>query len=209
MLKLTRQELLELIRIKLHRAGLTGDHAEGVADVLVYADARGVHSHGAMRVESYTERIAKGTINTSPIFTFEKTGPCSAIYDGDNGVGHVAADLAMDEAIKMAKENGIAIVGVRRISHSGVLSYFVEKVAQADLIGVSVCQSDPMVVPYGGAEPYYGTNPIAFIAPGNSEDKIIFDIATTVQGWEEVLHSRSKNEPIADTWSMDNSGEPT
>ena len=209
MLKLTRQELMELIRTKLYRAGLTGDHAEKVADVLVHADERGVHSHGAMRVEYYAERIAKGTINTSPIFTFEKTGHCSAIYDGDNGVGHVAADLAMDEAIKMAKETGIGIVGVRRISHSGALSYLVEKVVKSNLIGLSVCQSNPMVVPFGGAEPYYGTNPIAFSAPGNGEDKIIFDMATTVQGWGEVLHSRSKNEPISDTWAVDNSGEPT
>ena len=200
---------MDLIKTKLHKAGLTEDHAEGVADVLVHADARGVHSHGAMRVEYYAERIAKGGINTSPIFTFEKTGPCSATFDGDNGVGHVVADLAMNEAIKMAKETGIAIVGVRRISHSGALSYFVEKAAQANLIGLSVCQSDPMVVPYGGAEPYYGTNPIAFAAPGNGEDNILFDMATTVQAWGKVLHARSKNESIADTWAVDKNGEPT
>ncbi len=208
-LKLTRQELMKLIKTKLNKAGLSEDHAEGVADVLVHADARGVHSHGAIRVEYYAERIAKGGINTSPIFTFDKTGPCSAVFDGDNGVGHVVANLAMDEAIKMAKENGIAVVGVRRISHSGALSYFVDKAAQANLIGISVCQSDPMVVPYGGAEPYYGTNPIAFAAPGNGEDQILFDMATTVQAWGKVLHARSKNEPISDTWAVDKNGEPT
>ncbi|MCZ2257620.1 ureidoglycolate dehydrogenase [Sporosarcina sp. G11-34] len=208
-MKLTRKELTELIKTKLNKAGLTEDHAEGVADVLVHADARGVHSHGAMRVEYYAERIAKGGINTSPVFKFEKTGPASAIYDGDNGVGHVVADLAMDEAIKMAKETGIAIVGVRRISHSGALSYFVEKAANENLIGISLCQSDPMVVPYGGAEPYYGTNPIAFAAPGNGDDKILFDMATTVQAWGKILHARSKNEPISDTWAVDGNGEPT
>ena len=31
-----------------------------VADVLAHADARGYHSHGAMRTEYYAERIAKG-----------------------------------------------------------------------------------------------------------------------------------------------------
>src|SRR3954464_4430287 len=114
-MRLSREQLHELITTKLHKAGLTEDHASGVADVLVHADARGVHSHGAMRVEYYAERIAKGGINNQPDFTFEKTGPCSAIFDFDNGVGHVGAKLAMDEAIKMAKENGVAIVGVRRI----------------------------------------------------------------------------------------------
>lgn len=209
MMKVTRQELKDLMTKKLHRAGLTEEHAEGVADVLVHADARGVHSHGAMRVEYYAERIAKGGTNTNPQFTFEKTGPCSAIFDGDNGAGHVAAKVAMDEAIKMAKENGIAVVGVRRIGHSGALSYFVEMAAKENLVGLSVCQSDPMVVPYGGAEPYYGTNPIAFAAPGEDGKNILFDMATTVQAWGKILHARSKNEPIGEGWAVDKNGELT
>jgi len=208
-MRLSKEQLHELISKKIHKAGLTEDHAAGVADVLVHADARGVHSHGAMRVEYYAERIAKGGINNNPEFSFEKTGPCSAIFDGDNGSGHVAAKLAMDESIKMAKENGIAVVGVKRISHSGALSYFVQQAANADLVGISVCQSDPMVVPFGGAEPYYGTNPIAFAAPGKDGEHITFDMATTIQAWGKILHARSKNESIPDTWAVDSNGEPT
>ncbi|MFD1445622.1 ureidoglycolate dehydrogenase [Oceanobacillus profundus] len=207
-MRVTRDELKNLIKNKLNKAGLTEEHADGVADVLVHADARGVHSHGAMRVEYYAERIAKGGINTNPDFKFEKTGPTTALFDGDNGAGHVAAKLAMDEAIAMAKENGVAVVGVRRISHSGALSYFVQQAAKENLIGISVCQSDPMVVPFGGAEPYYGTNPIAFAAPGE-DDIITFDMATTVQAWGKILHARSKNESIPDTWAVDKNGEAT
>ncbi|MBM7645878.1 ureidoglycolate dehydrogenase (NAD+) [Scopulibacillus daqui] len=208
-MRIAKHHLKELIKVKLNKAGLTEEHAEIVADVLVHADARGIHSHGAMRVEYYAERIAKGGINTDPDFKFEKTGPCSAIFDGDNGAGHVAAKSAMDEAIQMARENGIAVIGVRRISHSGALSYFVQQAAKEKLIGISVCQSDPMVVPYGGAEPYYGTNPIAFAAPGKDDYFIQFDMATTVQAWGKILHARSKNETIPDTWAVNEKGEPT
>lgn len=77
------------------------------------------------------------------------------------------------------------------------------------MIGISLCQSDPMVVPYGGSEPYYGTNPIAFAAPGEGDDMIIFDMATSVQAWGKILHARSKNEPIPDTWAVDKDGAPT
>lgn len=62
-----------------------------------------------MRVEYYAERIAKGGINTNPDFKFEKTGPTTALFDGDNGAGHVAAKLAMDEAIAMAKKMGLLL----------------------------------------------------------------------------------------------------
>lgn len=121
----------------------------------------------------------------------------------------MVAKKGMDHAIDMAKESGIAVVGVRKIGHSGALSYFVQQAAEQGLIGISVVQSDPMVVPFGGSEPYYGTNPIAFAAPGKNDDKIIFDMATTVQAWGKVLHARSKNESIPDTWAVDKKGKPT
>lgn len=208
-MKLTHETLHSLIKTKLTQAGLTTAHAHIVADVLVHADLRGIHSHGAVRVEYYAERISKGGTNTAPKFNFEKTGPCSAIFHGDNGAGHVAAKLAMDEAIAMAKENGVAVVGLSRIGHSGALSYFVEMAADAGLIGISMCQSDPMAVPFNGADVYFGTNPIAFAAPGEGDDKIIFDMATTVQAWGKILDARSRNVSIPDSWAVDSTGKPT
>lgn len=58
------------------------------------------------------------------------------------------------------------MVGVAHCGHVGTLSCFLRQVVENDLLGISASQSDPMVVPYGGAEPFYGTNPIAFSAPG-------------------------------------------
>lgn len=208
-MKIFRQQLQELITTKLHKAGLTEEHAAGVADVLVHADIRGIHSHGAMRVEYYAERIAKGGLNTNPEFKFNKTGPSTATFDGDNGVGHVAAKLAMDEAIEMAKEHGIAAVGVRRIGHSGALSYFVRQAAKSGMIGISMCQSDPMVVPFGGSEPYYGTNPIAFAVPAHDGRIMTLDMATTIQAWGKILHARSRHESIPDSWAVDKEGHST
>ncbi len=65
---------------------------------------------------------------------------------------------------------GVAVVGISRMGHSGAISYFVQQAARAGLIGISLCQSDPMVVPFGGAEIYYGTNPLAFAAPGEGDE---------------------------------------
>jgi ureidoglycolate dehydrogenase (NAD+) len=208
-MKVTKDRLTELIRNKLMQAGLSKEHADQVADVLVYADLRGAHSHGAIRVEYYCERLDRGGINKSPQFRFEKTGPATGIFHGDNGPGQLAAKLAMDEAIKMAKASGIAAVGVRSISHSGALGYFVQQAAHEDLIGISVCQADPMVVPHGGSKPYYGTNPIAFAARGMNGDMVTFDMSTSVKPWGKILEARVKNEPIPDTWAVGEHGKPT
>ena len=200
--------LHDLARLKLMEAGLSEEHASIVADVLVFADAYGIHSHGVMRVEYYAERITKGGINTRPNFSVEKTGPCTALFHGDNGAGHVAAKLAMDEATEMARDNGVAVVGVRQMSHSGALAYFTRQAAAQDMVALSVCQSDPMVVPHGGTEPYYGTNPLAFAAPGVA-DVLSFDMATTVQAWGKILEARTEGQEIPVDWAVAADGKPT
>ncbi|WP_436937163.1 ureidoglycolate dehydrogenase [Staphylococcus xylosus] len=208
-MRVSKEQLLELMKNKLVKAGLNESAAQDVADVLTFADHRGIHSHGAVRVEYYAERIAKGGITANPNYQFEQTGPSAAVFEGDNGPGHQAAKQAMEKAIAMAKESGVAVVGMKHISHSGALGYFVEMAAKENMVGISMCQSDPMVVPFGGTEPYFGTNPIAFSAPSNDDRIITFDMATTVQAWGKVLDARAKHLSIPDTWAVDAQGEPT
>lgn len=206
---LQRAELKELMKKKLMATGLKEDHAEVTSEILAFSDARGYHSHGAVRVEYYSERIFKGGITVDPNITWEETGPCSGIVDGDNGIGFVVAKYGMEKAIEMAKKNGIAVVGMKRLSHSGSIGYFCEMARDENLIGFSVCQSDPMAVPYGGTEPYYGTHPIAFSAPTEDGEKLMIDMATTVQAWGKILDKKSKNEPIPNDWAVDETGAPT
>lgn len=206
---LEAEELYTLIQKKLESAGLPEKQAKEVARHLTYADASGVHSHGAVRVEYYAERIAKGGTTIDPHFSFKKTGPSTGVFYGDNAIGHVVCKEAMKEAISMAKESGAAIVGVSHMGHSGMLSYYVNQIAEQGLIGIAMCQSDPMAVPFGGAQPYFGTNPIAFSAPAENNKAIVFDMATTVQAWGKILDARSKNKEIPDTWAVDGDGQPT
>lgn len=207
-MKVKPEELKGLMVKKFMGAGMSEEQGAMMADILVWSDYKGIHSHGAVRVEYYTERIAKGGMNIKPDFSFEKTGPCTAVFEGDNGCGYVAASLAMKQAIEMAKESGVGIVGVRNISHSGSIGYYSEMAAKENLVSINMCQSDPMVVPYGGTEPFYGTNPIAFGAPTADERMVIFDMATTVQAWGKILVARSKKQPIPDTWAVDEKGNP-
>ncbi len=206
---LSEKKLQSLMAAKLEKAGLSHEHANEVATHLTYADAHGVHSHGAVRIEYYAERIAKGGNTTHPQFSFEKTGSSTGIFHADNAIGHVASKEALKYAIEMAKESGVAVVGTSKMGHSGMLSYYVDIAAQQDLIAIAVCHSDPMAVPFGGSEPYFGTNPLAFAAPTTKARPIIFDMATTVQAWGKILDARSKNREIPPTWAVDENGEPT
>jgi ureidoglycolate dehydrogenase (NAD+) len=64
---LCREEVLKALVVKrLREAGMPESQAAVVADVLVYADLRGVYSHGVMRVEHYAARIRVGGMKLQP-----------------------------------------------------------------------------------------------------------------------------------------------
>ncbi|MCY1029753.1 Ldh family oxidoreductase, partial [Mammaliicoccus sciuri] len=81
-----RGKLRQLFKDKLTNAGLSEQHADKTADLMIFADERGIHSHGSVRTQYYAERIAKKGYNLNPALTFTKTGPSSGTYFGDNAV---------------------------------------------------------------------------------------------------------------------------
>jgi len=206
---INHEKLKDLVVNKLVKAGLLKDHAKTVADVLVHADLRGVSSHGVLRTEHYVKRLSEGGLNPNPEFNIKNTGPSSAIFDGDDGIGHVIAKEAMDYAIEMARTNGIGTVAVINSSHCGALSYFVKQAAEEGLIGIAVTHTDKVVVPFGGAEPFFGTNPIAFGFPANKHKPVILDMATSNVAFGKVLHAREAGTSIPSDWGVDQEGKPT
>ena len=125
MVVVTPEKLEKLMKQKLEAAGLHSEHAEEVARHLTFADASGIHSHGAVRMDYYAERIAKGGITIDPELSFEKLD--RPLFHGDNGVGQFVCNEALAAAVDLAKESGVAYVGVSQTSHSGTLSYYVKK----------------------------------------------------------------------------------
>ncbi|WP_026961460.1 ureidoglycolate dehydrogenase [Alicyclobacillus herbarius] len=201
-------DLKDMVVRKLTSAGLPREHALVVADVLVHADLRGVHSHGVLRTEHYVKRIRQGGVNPEPDFTFRPTGTVAGVFDGDDGMGHVVMKEAMNSAIALAKEYGIGVVGVVNSSHSGALSYFVQQAVGANMIGLAMTQTDKAVVPFGGATPYFGTNPIAYGFPAARHRPVILDMATSSVAFGKVLHAREVGAAIPPDWGVDELGRP-
>ncbi|WP_181347217.1 ureidoglycolate dehydrogenase [Thalassobacillus sp. CUG 92003] len=200
-------ELKELVMKKLKGADMKEHEADIVADVLIHADLRGVHSHGVMRTEHYVKRLTEGGLKTAPEFKVQHKGKAAALFDGDHGLGHVIMKEAMDEGIQLAQQQGIGAVGVINSSHCGALSYFAEQAAEQDVISMIVTQTDSAVAPFGGAEAYFGTNPVAYGFPAGKHAPIILDMATSNVALGKILHAREKGESIPDNWGVDENGQ--
>ena len=78
-----------------------------------------------------------------------------------------------------------------------------------DLIGISMTNSEPLVVPTFSKNAMIGTNPIAFASPTNTEMPWVMDMATSVvpSGKLEVYDRLEKKIPPG--WATDETGRST
>lgn len=199
-------DLKKLTIDKLTGAGLNAESAQEVADVLVYADSHGVRSHGVMRVEHYCKRLNSGGMNKTAKVSLEKISGSAAVLDSDDGMGHSGMIAATEAAVAMAKETGIGFVTVKNTSHCGALAYFSEMAAKENCISIVMAQTDSAVAPFGGAEKFFGTNPIAFGFPVEGGAPVIVDMATSAIAFGKVLHAREVGGTLPEGTVLDQDG---
>lgn len=206
--RVVEQQLVNLVVSRLTEAGLEQSQAEIVAAVLAYADMRGVHSHGVIRVEHYVERIRSGGLNMHPELRVEQLRPSIAVLDAQGGAGHVAMKAATEASVRMSRDEGIGIVGVRNNSHCGALAYYAQMALDAGLLVIVCANTNKGVAPFGGMSGFLGTNPFAFGFPGEADD-ILLDMATSEVAWGKIMYAREMGTDIPATWAVDREGKPT
>jgi ureidoglycolate dehydrogenase (NAD+) len=200
--------LTNFCRDVLESVGIPHADAEIATDVIMQAERFGVASHGLVRLPHYVKRIELGSINPRPHIQIVKKGQCTALVDGDNGLGHVVSHFAMKNAIELARQ-GASFVGVRHSSHFGIAGYYALMAAKEDMIGLSFTHTDVILAPYGGTEARLGSNPFAFAAPCDGPHPILLDVSTSTVSLGKIIVARERGETISSEWALDSSGRPT
>jgi L-2-hydroxycarboxylate dehydrogenase (NAD+) len=189
--------------------GVPEEDAEVTTDVLIAANRRGINSHGVARLKRYVGYIKEGKMNPKTEFTIIKETPVSFSASANNGIGQVAGYRAMNMTIDKAKENGLCFGTVKDSNHYGIAGYYSMMALKHDLIGLSVTNSAPLVLPTFGKQVILGTNPLSIAAPTKKERPFVLDMATSTvpRGKLEVYNRAAK--PIPEAWATDEKGHPT
>lgn len=183
--------------------GLPADDALLLADSLVEADLRGVHSHGVLMVPGYASRIRKGEVNLHPAFRIVRQAPSSILLDGDNGLGQVVAAHAMKLAIANARETGAGIVAVAHSNHYAAGAYWALKAVEADMIGIALTGAGAIIAPWGGRTKMFGTNPWTIAVPAGQEYPVVLDMATSVVAAGRLGWAAVRGDPMPPEWALD------
>ncbi len=205
---LTKEELSETIQELLTKVGVSAEDAAVTADVMADTNARGVESHGVRWLDIYLQRIQAGGV--SPVTNLEtvKDKGSLLVLDANNGLGQVAMHSAVEMGVKKAKENGVAIVGVRNTNHFGACAYYTEMAAKMGMVSFVCTNATPLMAPWGGIDLCIGTNPLSYGFPTKSTP-IILDMATTAFARGKVFIAERKGEQIPEGVALDKNGAPT
>jgi LDH2 family malate/lactate/ureidoglycolate dehydrogenase len=196
----------ELAEATLRRIGFPSDEASIITDQLVDNALCGYRFASLPRILAIAED-AKSAKPRTTVRVVRET-PVSALVDGGNNVGYVAAYRGAEIAAAKAKASGIAIVGVHNSYYSGRNAYYVERIVRAGLVAIHTASARPHVVPPGGRAPALGTNPISIGFP-SANGPVIYDIGTASVMWGEVLLMARLGQALPEGVGFDADGRPT
>jgi LDH2 family malate/lactate/ureidoglycolate dehydrogenase len=96
----------------LEGAGAAPAMAHATAQALVYADARGLASHGVARVPQYATHLRNGRADGAAVPAIVRAKGGAVLVDARCGLAFPACALAVDAAIRRAGEFGVAFAAV-------------------------------------------------------------------------------------------------
>ncbi|KKB09282.1 Ldh family oxidoreductase [Devosia chinhatensis] len=193
----------------LVRAGVPAENARLQVDLWLDADLRGVPSHGLLRLDRLAERLAAGLIDPKATGTQEWRGSSYLLVDGENGLGPVVANAALDAVTARARETGIALAAIRNSQHLGMLAWYTERIARDGQAAIVLSTSEALVHPWGGRHAMLGTNPISIAVPTGEADPFVMDTATSRVSMGEIHDYANRGEAIPPDWALDARGDPT
>lgn len=208
MARFNPDELRNYCENVMKAAGVDPVCASDVAEVLVDADLSGTSSHGVSRMAIYMERLEKGLVSKSNQIRITRESPSALAIDAGNSLGASAAKFAMNACIEKARETGSCFAAVRNSNHFGAAGFYAKMAAARGMIGFACTNLTGKIAPYGAAEPFMGTDPIAVSAPSEGYP-VLLDMTPSVVALGKLILAQKLGQDIPLGWALDEEGNPT
>jgi (2R)-3-sulfolactate dehydrogenase (NADP+) len=206
---LSLSNAIEWVAAVFVRNGCGADNARSVARALIAAEADGLKGHGLSRISTYLQMVRSGKIDGRAQPSALRTRPGVLAIDAANGFAYPAIDLAVAELPALAAEQGIVAASIRRSNHCGETGLPCEALARKGLVALLFANTPGAMAPWGGRQPVFGTNPIAFAAPLEGREPAVVDLALSRVARGPIVAAKQRGETIPEGWALDAEGNPT
>jgi ureidoglycolate dehydrogenase (NAD+) len=208
-IRLSKSDLTRFAAAIFTAAGVAPEMAAHWAEAVVWANLRGVDSHGVIRIPRYVDLLRKKSINPHPVMRLERSAGAIAVLDADRAPGAIGMARAMDEAIARARDVHVGWCAAKNITHAGAIGYFVLAAARAGMAGIAMTASGPLMAYHGARVAGVSTNPIAIAVPGKKRRPLVLDMSTSTVANGKVMAARDRGEPVPVGWGLDAEGRDT
>lgn len=208
-INIKEQELRKFCENICLKVGLSQKDAFTFVDSLLFANLRGIDSHGIMRFPPYVKRLVDGGAKINPQIKKIKEESSMILLDGDSGMGQIVSMYATKLAIDKAEKTGISVVGVKNSSHFGAASYYSMKMAEKNMVGISMTNGLPVMAAWGGAKRVIGNDPLSIAVPYKKDKPVVLDMAMSKVSGGKVRLFAKDNQKIPQNWVVNSQGKKT
>ena len=208
-MKLQTDEVQALVSRQLQSAGASVATADCTARALVLAESQGLGSHGLSRVAQYSTHLRNGRANGNAVPKVLKRKGGALLIDAQDGLAFPACELALQEAVAAAQTHGVAVAGVIRSHHCGVVVDHLRAAAEAGMVAIGFANSPAAMPAAGGKHPNFGTNPVAAIFPRRGAAPLMIDLSLSEVARGKLMVAAKEGRAIPAGWALDADGQPT
>lgn len=202
-------ELKDFAKRVFMAMGLPDGDADVSADSLIWANLRGIDSHGVQRLAMYASIFNNGHLNPRPEMKILKETPAVTFLNADSAMGAVSATFAMNKAVEKARNVGIGWTLVTNTVTPLAIGFYTLNAVKAGMAGIATTFARPLMAPYGAKAVGVHNGPIAFGVPAGKHRPVILDMATSAVAFGKIEVAQDKRVPIPEGWALDGDGRPT
>ena len=208
-LSFTLDEIFELAKKTLLANGCDDETASILSDLIMKAERDGSLSHGLFRLPAYVSGLKSGKINGKARPEVKKISPSVIKVLGNNCLAAVVLNKSIPELVKVAKENGVAVLAITNSHHMAAIWPETEMIAEQGLVAFACTSYKPAVAPAGATEPLFGTNPISFAWPRPGKTPVVYDMATASMAMGEVQVAKREGHKVPLGTGLNKDGKET
>src|SRR3974390_1989384 len=210
-LRVRRDELLRFATAAFSATGMSPSDAATVAEVLVWANERGIDSHGVMRIPIYLKEIKTGEYKPKAQPVARQLLPGIFQLDSNRAPGPVCMMRAAAHAVALAETCGVGVGVVSDPTHLGAMGHYAQWVAERGYAALVIVAGLPFMAYHGAKGASIGTSPIAIGIPayGPEAAPLLLDMATSLTSSGRIRQAAAEGKTLPEGVAIDAAGKPT
>lgn len=193
----------------LEAGGFAPSDARQTAELLVWANLRGIDSHGVLRIPRYLEMLEERTLISGGTIEVIREHGAVCVLDGGRCPGAAGMNAAVERAAAIAQRLGVGWCAIRATSHAGAIGYFASALTTRGMVGIVTTASKPLMSYFGARGEAVSTNPLAIGVPARGAEPILLDMSTAAVALGKIMAAKDAGTAIPPGWAVDETGATT